>query len=268
MNIALVMGCARSGTSILGELIGAHPEVKYKHEAHAAWNKAGLGENESHRLTAQHATPKVARQIRKRFELEKGNAKLFAEKCPRSVLRIPFIREIFPEAKLIHIIRDGRDAACSMLPGVGGSEWRHLKPPNWQQLFQEERGIMRCVQAWKSIMEIALHDLSGVPHLTLKYEDLVANPQQLAAEILRFLELPEHPEVLAFCKKIQNQTADSYQAQKQAKWFRDDHQVRVGRWRENLPNGEARAVEDLLRPLLIKLGYQAESLNQRVIESL
>jgi hypothetical protein len=256
MNIALVMGCARSGTSILGELIGSHPDVKYKHEAHAAWNKAGLGENESHRLTAQHATPKVVRQIRKRFELEKGAARLFVEKCPRSVLRVPFIRAVFPEAKLIHIIRDGRDVACSMLPGIGISEWRHLKPPNWQQLFKEERGTMRCAHAWKTIMEIALHDLAGVAHFSVKYEELVENPARLAKDILRFLELPEHPVVFEFCKKIRNATEDSYQAQKQVKWFRDDHQMRVGRWRENLQNGEAQAVEELLRPLLMQLGYE------------
>jgi len=255
MNLALILGCARSGTSILGELIGSHPEVKYRHEAHAVWSKAGFGENKSHRLTAPQATPEVTQLIRKRFKLAKGEANFFAEKCPRSVLRIPFIREVFPEAKLIHIIRDGRDVACSMLPGMGGDKWQHLRPPNWRQLLQEHHGVMRCAHAWKAIVEIALHDLAGVPHFVLKYEDLVDNPERLAGEILRFLGLAEHPDVFAFCRKIQNQTADSYQAQKQVAWFRDDHQVRVGRWQENLPAGEARQVEELLRPLLVQLGY-------------
>jgi hypothetical protein len=255
MNIALIMGCARSGTSILGELIGAHPDVKYKHEAHAIWNKAGLGENESHRLTAQHATPEVKRQIRRRFELEKGEAALLVEKCPRSALRIPFIREVFPEAKLIHIIRDGRDVACSMLPGIGGSEWRHLKPPNWKKIFEQDRGAVRCARAWSEIIEIALNDLDGASHFALKYEELIAEPAQIAGNLLRFLELPEHPAVDEFCKKIQNTTANSYQAQKQAKWFQDDHQVRIGRWRENLKQDEAEAIEKMLRPFLIKLRY-------------
>jgi len=255
MNIAFIVGCARSGTSILGELIGSHPEVAYKHEAHRVWKIAGLGENNSHRLTEQHATSSVKEQIRKRFEKKKGNAWLFVEKCPRSVLRLPFIREIFPEARFIHIIRDGRDAACSMLPGIGGNEWRHLKPPNWQQLFQQDRGVMRCAKAWKTIMEIALSDLDGAPHFSLKYEELVQNPEKLAKEILQFLELPDHAAVFEFCKKVQNSTADSYQPQQQTKWYRDDHQVRVGRWRENLQDDEAQAVEDLLRPMLTRLGY-------------
>jgi len=256
LNLALIMGCARSGTSILGELIGSHPEVRYKHEAHSVWNKAGLGENGSHRLTAEHATPKVARQIRKRFTEEKGGARLFVEKCPRSVLRIPFIRAVFPEAKLIHIMRDGRDVACSMLPGLGGEEWRHLKPPDWQRLMQEQRGIMRCAHAWKSVMEIALQDLEWEEHFEIKYEELVERPESHVRALMQFLELPEHPAVFEFCRNIQNETADSYHAEKQVKWFREDHRARVGRWRENLNDEEARAVEELLRPMMMELEYE------------
>lgn len=255
MNIALVLGCARSGTSILGELIGSHPEVRYKHEAHSVWNKAGEGENGSHRLTAAHATEKIVRKIRRRFAFEQGSARLFVEKCPRSVLRVPFIRAVFPEAKLIHIVRDGRDVACSLLPGIGGTEWKHLKPPNWRELYENETGIIRCAKAWRCILEIALADLTGVPHFFLRYEDLIADPAAIARRLLAFLELPEHDEVFAFCERIQNRTAGSYQPQKQAKWFRDDHRVRVGRWRENLTDAEAQQVSALLAPLLRRLGY-------------
>lgn len=255
MNNALVMGCARSGTSILGELIASHPRVRYKHEAHAIWDKAGLGENESHRLTQTQATPEVKKIIRKKFAEEQGDAELFAEKCPRSVLRVPFIREVFPEAKLIHIVRDGRDVACSMLPGVGGNEWRHLKPPSWQALMQAESGVVRCALAWKTIMEIALEDLARTPHFMLRYEDLVQNPASKARELFAFLELPFAPEVAAFCAKIQNETSNSYHAQKQVKWFREDHEVRIGRWRENMSPEEAARVEEALRPLLDQFGY-------------
>jgi len=255
MNIALIMGCARSGTSILGELLASHPEVKYKHEAHAVWDKAGLGENDSHRLTQQHATSQVKRGIRKKFAEEQGKATLFVEKCPRSVLRVPFIREVFPEARLIHIVRDGRDVACSMLPGIGAEEWRHLKPPNWQHLMHTEQGVVRCAHAWKTIMAIALHDLAQTPHFMLRYEDLVEQPERKARELFEFLELPCAPEVTAFCANIQNTTAGSYHAHKQVKWFREDHEVRIGRWRENMSPEEATRVEELLRPLLMQFEY-------------
>lgn len=256
LKIAFVTGCPRSGTSILGELIGSHPDVEYRHEAHHVWRKAGLGEGESHRLTAEHATPNVRRAIRKRFQPKDGGPALVVEKNPRSTLRIPFLREVFPEAKIVHIVRDGRDVACSLMPGIGGEEWRHSKPPNWQALFREERGIVRCAQLWQAVVEIALADLEHVPHYSLTYEDLVRDPQRTARELVRYLELPEDRAVFEFCERIRDETAGSYQPEKQKKWYRDDHSVRIGRWRENLADDEARAVEALLRPLLTRLGYE------------
>jgi len=112
MNIALVIGAARSGTSILGELIAVHPHVKYIFEAHSIWELAGLGVNDSHRLTEESATLQVRTQIRRWFEGQAKHGGLVVEKNPRNVLRVSFIQQVFPEAKIIHIVRDGRDCAC------------------------------------------------------------------------------------------------------------------------------------------------------------
>jgi hypothetical protein len=255
MNLGLIIGCARSGTSILGELVAAHPDVRYLHEAHEIWRKAGLGENDSHRLTAEHATPQVVRRIRKRFERERDDARLLVEKCPRSALRVPFIRAVLPEAKIIHIVRDGRDVSCSLMPGIGGDQWRHLKPPNWRELMARDPGVVRCARAWRTVVEIAIEDLADVPHLCVRYEDMVADPRDVACRVVGFLGLDEHPAVLEFCDKIQNTTRGSYQAQRQEKWSRDDHTFRIGRWRENLSDEQAATIEEILRPVLVRLGY-------------
>src|SRR5204862_4656085 len=113
-----------------GELIAAHEEVKYVYEAHEVWELGGLGKNESHRLRAEHAKPQVIAAIRGWFEGQ-AEGRMIIEKCPRNSLRVPYIHRIFPEAKIIHIIRDGRDVICSLRPGIGEDEWRHLKPENW-----------------------------------------------------------------------------------------------------------------------------------------
>jgi hypothetical protein len=63
---------------------------------------------------------------------------MVVEKSPRNALRIPFLRAVFPEARFVVIVRDGRDVACSLMPGIGGTEWRHLKPPDWKELFERE----------------------------------------------------------------------------------------------------------------------------------
>ncbi len=255
LNIALLIGCARSGTSILGELIAAHSETKYIFEAQAIWQFAGLGVNDSHRLTAEHATAEIKTHIREWFRAQRGEATLVVEKNPRNVLRIPFLREVFPEAKLIHIVRDGRDVACSLMPGIGGDQWRHLKPPSWQKLLAEQTGIIRCALAWKEILETALDDLSTIPHLQIRYEQLVIQPQEEAPKLLRYLHLPEDAAVIEFGKKIQDATLGSYHAQHQKRWYREDHAFRIGRWRENLPTQEQDAIGKILHPLLHRLGY-------------
>jgi hypothetical protein len=255
MNLVFVVGCARSGTSILGELISSHPDVKYIFEAHSIWEIGGMGENESHRLTEKHAVKQVKTEIIQWFQQQNNDSKILVEKNPRNILRIPYVKEIFPDAKFIHIVRDGRDVACSMVPGCGKDDWRHLKPPSWKEYFRDYSGAIRCAMAWKEILEIGINDLQKNSHLQIKYEDLVSSPGLVAINIFTYLHLDLSPSVLEFCNKIQNGTANSYHAKYQEQWFRNDHQVRIGRWRENLTQDEQDAINEILAPLLLKLGY-------------
>lgn len=259
LDLALIIGCARSGTSILGELIASHPEIHYHFEAHPVWELAGRGENDSHRLTEEHATDKVVQQIRRWLERHSRPGTILMEKNPRNVLRVPFLGAVVPEASLIHIIRDGRDVACSMLPGIGGASWQHLKPPLWRRLRAENEGVVRCALAWKEIMEIAVEDLAGVPHLLVRYEDLVRRPQEMAGRIFSFLGLHLHQDCLAFCDRISASTESAYHAKGQERWYRNDHTSRLDRWRETLDEDEQQRLTDALAPLLERLGYRVEA---------
>lgn len=259
MRYAFLIGVARSGTSILGELIAHHPDVFYIFEASKVWELAGHGEHNSHRLTEAHATPEVAAQIRTWFEQYGISKRILVEKCPRNTLRIPYVRAIFPEAKIIHIVRDGRDVACSMVPGCGGDHWSHLRPPSWQRFFLNHRGVVRCALTWLEAINIALDDLARTDHLQVRYEDLVYSPRDVAREVLSYLELDDHPAVASFCEKIQNDTKGSYHAAVQGIWYRDDHSVRVGRYRENMTPEELRVINGMLEPTLQSLGYRLDS---------
>ena len=257
LRIGLIIGCARSGTSILGEAVAAHPDVNYIFEAHEVWEKGGEGPNRSHRLTSAAATPAVTADIRGWFDRQAEPGQVLVEKCPRNILRLPYIFQVFPEARIVHVVRDGRDVACSMVPACGGQEWAHLKPPSWQRLMTEYEGPVRCARAWKEIMEIAFTDLERVPHLGIRYEDLVRDPVETVRLVLDHLGLDLHPAVVAFCTKIQNDTPGSYHAQTQINWYRDDHRIRVGRWRENLSPVQQSEIHDVLEPILRTLGYHS-----------
>ena len=68
------------------------------------------------------------------------------------------------------------------------------------------------------IMEIALADLAFVPHMQVRYEDLVQQPEDVAQTLLGYLRLPSHPNVTAFCRKVQDATASSHHAERQSVW--------------------------------------------------
>jgi hypothetical protein len=259
MKVTLVVGCARSGTSILGELIASHPDVMYVFEAVTIWEQGGMGENESHRLTAAHATPDIKEAIHRWAETTGRDALMLVEKSPRNILRIPYVREIFPQARIIHIVRDGRDVACSMVPGCGRDEWSHLRPPSWKTFFDRYSGPTRCAIAWKEIMEIGLQDLANVPHVQIRYEDLIASPESVARQIFDYMGLDMRSTVGDFCRRISNDTASPHHARHQDHWYRNDHEVRIGRWQKNLSASEKREINTLLAPLLDHFGYPVDS---------
>lgn len=258
MDYCFVVGSARSGTSILGELIASHPKVKYIFEAHSIWEIAGIGVNDGHRYTSDYATADVKEQIRNWFQEQSQGATVVVEKNPRNILRIPFIQAVFPESKIIHIVRDGRDVACSMVPGCGRDHWSHLKPPSWRQFFSNYSGAVRCALAWKEIMEIGMQDLTQVSHLQVKYEDIVISPDLVAGKIFAYLGLDLHPAVRKFCDQITNNTNNSYHAKHQNQWYESDHEVRVGRWRYNLTDVEQEKINAILQPLLVTLEYSVD----------
>ena len=66
---------------------------------------------------AKDARPWVKRWIRRKFVQyqRRNDGRRIVEKTPTNVARVAFIREIFPDAQIIHIIRDGRAVVCSRL---------------------------------------------------------------------------------------------------------------------------------------------------------
>src|SRR6056297_1885093 len=112
---AFIVGSPRSGTTLLANLLNRHPEIGVRYEPYYVWERYFPLRSDDI-LTPDDATPRISRYIAKNFEnyKKKTGYRLIIDKSPRSSLRIPFINQIFPGAKWIHIIRDGRDATLSI----------------------------------------------------------------------------------------------------------------------------------------------------------
>ena len=192
-----VVGAARSGTTFLGDCIGHLPEVSYHHEPPAT-KAAGRYVYEG--LWGFGHSRWFFRTVYAwllRVELD-GNLR-FCEKTPTNALLIPFLDRAFKDTQIIHIIRDGRDAAASHMrkpwllasaknsgarePGgyLHGPYAPWWVEPDRREEFEKTTDAHRVIWAWRRYTEAALTDgpaLGPERYLELRYETLVTHPRR------------------------------------------------------------------------------------------
>jgi hypothetical protein len=97
---------------------------------------------------------------------------IFVEQTPYHGERLAVLKELFPEMRVIHIIRDGRDVAIS-----------GARTPWW------DKDLNKNLQRWTYVVEKIRQDLINleIDHVAIKYEDLVAAPLQVLREVTDLL---------------------------------------------------------------------------------
>ncbi len=117
MRFGFIIGAGRSGTKFLRDTLGAHPSVAaIPYDLNFTW-RHGNEKFPDDCLSPDQLTPEIESYIRR--QLQKfgrkinTNAELVLEKTVSNSLRVPFCREIFPEAKFVFLIRDGKSVTES-----------------------------------------------------------------------------------------------------------------------------------------------------------
>ena len=98
----LIVGMARSGTTLVSHILGSLPGVHIEVEPHALWKS---GNYKYFNDEEYDITPSIINYIRKKFAENLGD-KILIEKSPINALRPDLVHAVFPEAKIVYIERD------------------------------------------------------------------------------------------------------------------------------------------------------------------
>lgn len=156
-----LVGSPRSGTTVLAELLGRHPDVVEWYEPYFIWDwHVGLPADDVR--GAELATPRAREWIRREFAvfLRKSGKRRLLEKLPDHAFQIPYVNAVFPEARWVHIVRDGRDVALSIR-----KEWQRRRETVERRSFSRLLGtagdMLRRHHFWRNRAQAVLFELKS-----------------------------------------------------------------------------------------------------------
>lgn len=210
-NLVFIIGCARSGTTILSEWFQHHYDVANLSEANDIWDPNGypwassLNGRKSAPIwidpegfTARWWQDNERRQttIRAVFSVYQSvkRAKVFVNKTPLNTFRIPQLLQMFPDARFVHLVRDGRAVAHSY-----AKKQRHdmnkdvevYRALNYDYTFDEL--AVKLASYWQhAIDEVASRDeqfqlTTNGRMLEIKYDDLCSQTETTLSQLCQFM---------------------------------------------------------------------------------
>jgi hypothetical protein len=175
---------------------------------------------------------------------------LAGEKTPDYVRRLLVLKGLFPFAKFVHIVRDGRDVALSL------RQWAKPDKGPGRLAYWKTDPIAVCGLWWKWLVEKGRGDarqLLPQDYLEITYEELVSSPSNCMNQITSFLNLP-FAEGMLQCYE-EKRTTKSKQSAKSA-WLPPTPGLR--NWRSELAPADIQLFETIAGTTLRQLGYECQ----------
>jgi LPS sulfotransferase NodH len=213
-----VVGSGRSGTTLLYSILNAHPHIRLQNEANIVAPVLSQGLDLSQATPAAEALDSIARSLPR-----KGRGRAFLENSPvakemahgRDPMTLPALFEallkgseprpiwgekslqlgfvlgqllaMFPEARIVHLVRDPRDTVLSFC------EKRRAGPDS---VAEPDWPLMRFYAREWDLTQRAIETANPARRLLLRYEQLAKDPEGSVAEICAFLGVAFEPRML------------------------------------------------------------------------
>ena len=182
--------------------------------------------------------------------MHKAGKARWAEKTPRNIGRIGEIFRCFPAARFVHVLRDGRDVACSLgrIRATRSSTASSCRLGTWKP-------IAGCARRWVRDIEGSRRWWGDPRFHTVRYEDLVLNPRPVLERLMAFLGEDWDEAMLAHAAADSPFRDATRFAQNPEALGAVKHCRRIGRWQRDLDARDRRIFKRIAGPLLVELGY-------------
>ncbi len=217
-EFVFIGGAGRSGTTLLRAMVDAHPRMSCGPELKLVpaicalrdqwWSAMGhdllaAGVDESRLDAAVRAFVSTLLESM----IPAGSDSRIAEKTPHNLLHMAMLGRLFPRARFVHVVRDGRAVAASLVrqawvdPASGEPIWYCKDPASGARY-------------WSQVVQGIRAQAAQVPgrYLEIRYEELVQEPRATLERLLAFLGEAWDDAVLAHHDQVRVSTLESSSA--------------------------------------------------------
>ncbi len=268
----IVLGVRRSGTTLLRVMLDRNPALAVPDESYfvpslARRHRGGIDaaafvddlrrlptlvewvlspEAVAVRLRPGMTTGEAIGAVFEAYAAARGKPR-WGDKTPLYMQYLPLLERLFPRARYVHLLRDGRDAATSFLAvpeGIMTAGWGH----------PHDAAGFACQWATEVRAARALGERVGRErYLEVRYEALVAGPEEELRRVCDFAGLDYHEAMLGYVGHT-----DSARKEHQQR-LNEPPRVGVRNWRTDMSLPDIRAFEAIAGELLVELGYEVSS---------
>ncbi len=269
-----IVGCGRSGTTLLRLMLDTHPDVAIPGESHfipALWRARrrymsggvlqvdrlaeaimrsrefrqwGVPEERAWTRVRELEHPEFADVLEAMYlaYADDRSKHRWGDKTPRYVRSIPLLAALFPSARFVHIIRDGRDV------------WMSYRSVPWgpKDIWTASRKWLRDVSAGREARALVGHDR----YMEISYERLVTEPRETLTELCGFADLPFDDRMLDYHRdagrRLEAPAGETHFHASVTKAITPG----LRDWRTQMPPEEVMSFEAVAGSLLGELGYE------------
>jgi hypothetical protein len=269
-----IVGCGRSGTTLLRAMLDSHGAMAIPPESYfvvptlrvAGSRQLGSTADRARLLRMVLESPsfkewrmepsavedavvqaspttgaELVAAVYRTYADSQGKAR-YGDKTPYHVLHIPILASAYPDARFVHLIRDGRDVAASLVKSHFGPRRLEEGALYWR------RYVSRGLSAGRS--------LPPERYQEVRYEDLVESPAETLERLTRFLDLPFDESMLSYHERAD----DLLGGMRRTDHLQGLHRPvkAVSDWRTTMSSEEVRMFALLAGDLAAELGYELD----------